>query len=202
MRILLNDNLSGYSETDLKRDLALLPAWRRDQAEHYKHFIGRRNCTLSLLLLAEGLGVRPSDILPFHYNEHGKPCLTNCTDRESRQIHFNMSHCREAVACIIADHPCGIDVESAGRYSESVARYSMNEDEQDIIHKSPIPSHAFVHLWTRKEALLKAIGTGIQDNMRDIFSHHTDIDIHTREHIDRGYILSYCVLTDTKDTIR
>lgn len=190
MQILIDDNFAGFTEEKLLRDIALLPDWRREQAMRFKHLEGRRNCTRALLLLAECLGVNAADIPPFQYNEHDKPSLNS----QLSTLHFNISHCHEAVACIVSDVPCGIDVESIGRYRDSVARYSMDDEQMTLIQESDNPALAFIRLWTQKEAYLKALGTGIQDNMRDIPSSLLRRLTHTEVHTDKGYILSWCEL--------
>ena len=129
MQILIDDNFAGFTEEKLLRDIALLPDWRREQAMRFKHLEGRRNCTRALLLLAECLGVNAADIPPFQYNEHDKPSLNS----KLSTLNFNLSHCHEAVACMVSDVPCGIDVESVGRYSDSVARYSMDGEQMQQI---------------------------------------------------------------------
>ena len=200
MRIILDDKLSGYGEEDLLHDLDLLPAWRREQALRFKHFEGKRNCTRAFLLLWECLKdkvdlERPQDFPEFVYNEHGKPALPASlfTLHSSLfTLHFSLSHCKEAVVCITDNQPCGIDVESVGRYSESVARYAMNDEEMAAIEAAADPARTFVRLWTQKEALLKALGTGIQDNMRDIFAQYPDAVITTHDEPEKPYILSFC----------
>ena len=83
-------------------------------------------------------------------------------------------------------------MESVGRYSESVARYAMNDEELNAIEAAANPARAFVRLWTQKEALLKALGTGIQDNMHDIFAQYPDAVITTHDEPGKPYIMSFC----------
>lgn len=197
MQILIKENLPSYGEDELRRDLTLLPAWRREQALRYKHFEGQRNCVRAFLALWECVKDRtildrPQDMPEFLYNEHGKPSLPKYVF--DTPLHFSLSHCREAVAAYVDDEPCGVDIESVGRYSESVARHSMNDDEFREIQSANDPSRRFVGIWTRKEALLKALGTGIQDNMRDIFARHPEVKVMTVDHPDKHYIMSHCCL--------
>lgn len=41
----------------------------------------------------------------FTYTGHGKPYLLNYPD-----VHFNISHSGEYVACAVADSPVGVDI--------------------------------------------------------------------------------------------
>ena len=195
MQQYVEDNLATYTEERLQHDLMLLPEWRREQAMRFKHFEGRRNCTLAYLLFRHAMnerypGIADADIPPFAYGEHGKPLLPP----PFQDTHFSLTHCHEAVACVMASHPCGIDVESIGRYRDSVARYAMSDDELRLIHDSSHPALAFTRLWTKKEAYLKAIGTGIQDNMKNLSPEILNAYTITEEHTGKGYVLSRCLL--------
>lgn len=156
----LNDDLQHF---DWQAALPLLSSQRREQCLKFKFEQGRRTCAAAYLLLCEGLrreyGISEPPV--FEYGEHGKPAIVGRPD-----IHFNMSHCREAALCALSDKPVGVDVESIGRYNESLARYTMNDDELAQIQQSDRPDVAFIRLWTQKEAVLKLAGTGITDNMR------------------------------------
>ena len=156
----LNDDLQHF---DWQAALPLLSSQRREQCLKFKFEQGRRTCAAVYLLLCEGLrreyGITEPPV--FEYGEHGKPAIVGRPD-----IHFNMSHCREAALCALSDKPVGVDVESIGRYNESLVRYTMNDDELAQIQQSDRPDVAFIRLWTQKEAVLKLSGTGITDNMR------------------------------------
>jgi 4'-phosphopantetheinyl transferase len=150
---------------DLEAALLELSAERREQALRYRHELGRRQCTLAYLMLKRALheeyGITGN--LRFNYGEHGKPLLADYPD-----IHFSLSHCREAVACVVSDRPVGIDVESIGRYREPLAAYTMSETERAAIAAAPSPEAAFTRLWTMKEALLKCSGQGIVDGLKTV----------------------------------
>ena len=115
----------------------------------------------------------------FDYHEGGKPTLKDHSD-----IHFNISHCGKAVACVVADRPVGIDVEETNRYKDSIARYAMNDKEYDEINNSANPAEAFTKLWTMKEALLKYTGEGLRRDIKTVLnlSPASDVEFHTEIH--------------------
>ena len=67
----------------------------------------------------------------FTYDSKGKPLLQGHPD-----IHFSLSHCRDAVAVAVNDYPIGIDIETTGHYSPEVARRVMSDDEMREIEAS------------------------------------------------------------------
>lgn len=164
MRVLIDDNIWNF---DLTEALQQISPQRREQALQFRHELGRRQCVLSYLLLKRALHeVYDIDENPlFGYGEHGKPFLTNHPD-----IHFNISHCKDAVACAIDDSPVGIDIESVGRYKDELARYTMNDEEIAKIATAEDPEVVFIELWTKKEAATKLVGTGITDNLKEILT--------------------------------
>lgn len=179
MKVFIDDNIQEYAPEQIARWMDELPQWRREKVEAIRHDTGRRQSLLAYRLLCQGLreeygiGEPPA----FVYGKHGKPFL----HAPHSTLHFSLSHCREAVACIIDERPCGIDIESTDRkVSDSLIRYSMNEEEQAEIAHSIDKSHTFLRLWTQKEAVLKLIGTGIRDTMKDVLADCPYI-IETRE---------------------
>ena len=164
--IYINDRLFDF---DLDAALAELSEQRREQALRYRHELGRRTCAAAYLLLCEGLekeyGIVEKPI--FEYGEHGKPSIVGRPD-----IHFSLSHCREAAICVVSDRPVGVDVESVHRYNERLARYTMNDEEMAEILAAESPDLAFTRLWTQKEALLKCTGEGIGNDLKDVLKNY------------------------------
>ena len=189
--ILIDDQIQEYTPEEIARWTDELPEWRRKQVLAYKNDMGRRQSLLAYRLLCQGLreeyGIMEQPT--FVYNEHGKPSLAlPPTGGDGEGLYFSLSHCKEGVCCAISDRPVGIDIESANRkISDSVIRYSMNEGEQALILESDDPQRTFLRLWTQKEAVLKRLGTGIRDDMRDILSDYA-YTIEVRE--NERYILS------------
>jgi 4'-phosphopantetheinyl transferase len=103
------------------------------------------------------------------YSEKGKPeFLTdeimkfekniNCnTKSELQNIHFNISHSANYVACAIADTPVGIDIEGRRKVNNAVAKRYFTEEEIKSIHSD----EDFFKIWTFKEALGKYTGEGL-----------------------------------------
>ena len=183
MRVLIDDNIWNF---DLTEALQQISPQRREQALQFRHELGQRQCVLSYLLLKRALHeVYDIDENPlFGYGEHGKPFLTNHPD-----IHFNISHCKDAVACAIDDSPVGIDIESVGRYKDELARYTMNDEEIAKIATAEDPEVVFIELWTKKEAATKLVGTGITDNLKEILT-RAECVIGTTVSNDRKYVWS------------
>ena len=181
----LNDHIWDFN---LDEALSQLSAQRREQALRFKHEQGQRTCALAYLLLCEGLqkeyGITEKPL--FEYGEHGKPVLAGHPD-----IHFNMSHCREAVVCYVSDQPVGIDVEAVRDYKESLARHTMNDEEMTLISASDNPALAFTRLWTMKEAVQKLSGRGLIDDMRNILK-DLPSELTTTISPDGRYVYSIC----------
>ncbi len=76
-------------------------------------------------------------------------------------IHWSLSHKTRYVAGITAPAPVGIDLEwvrpmTAGMY----ARVGRSLDWDLLGERTPV---SFFRLWTAKEAVIKAVGTGLRD---------------------------------------
>jgi len=160
--VFINDRLNDF---DLDAALEQLSAQRREQTLRYRHEFGRRASAVAYLLLCQGLKrLYDIDEKPlFTFGEHGKPSIVGHTD-----IHFNLSHCKEAAICAISDRPVGVDIESPREYRDSLVRYTMNDREVADIIQSSCPDIMFTRLWTMKEAVVKLSGHGISNDMKHV----------------------------------
>lgn len=116
------------------------------------------------MLLARYLSV-PHETVAVAPDAQGKPSLTGAHADSS--IAFNTAHSGEGVVVAFARGVAlGVDVETARRKAdhEKLARRYFAADEADALLRLPEAARAaaFLRAWTRKEAFLKALGTGLR----------------------------------------
>jgi len=114
-------------------------------------------------ILAGYLGCEPSTVR-FSLGPHGKPELAGRSG-----LHCSWSHTGSTwLLAVAARGPVGIDVEEVdeGFDWEGVAELTFHRRERDFV-ESTINGRCrrFYEVWTRKEALLKSLGEGLNDGM-------------------------------------
>ena len=154
MQVLVFDDMTQCTEAEVQRMLPLVSAQRREQAMKYKHVFGQFCCLKSWVMLKEGLAVMGYGLRDFEYNEHGKPFIEGGP-------YFSISHCKEGIAVAINDTQIGIDIEAIRHADEDLIARTMNEEERLQVTGYGVPDRMFTRLWTQKEAIVKAEGTGI-----------------------------------------
>lgn len=157
------------TDFDLQEALAGVSPQRREQALRYRNELDQRLSVAAYRLLCRALateyGITEQPLLA--WREGGKPYLPH-----HPQVHFSISHCKEVVACAVADVPVGVDVERMRPFNESLARYVLSDEELQQVMKLPAPDVAFIRLWTVKESLLKLTGEGIRSDLKTVLQHH------------------------------
>jgi 4'-phosphopantetheinyl transferase len=79
---------------------------------------------------------------------------------------FNISHTDKLVVCAIAnDNRIGIDIERPFPLDIEELRRQFSDAEWEHIQRSSDPLRTFYEYWTAKEAMLKASGTGLTDDL-------------------------------------
>ena len=158
MTLLLEPDLSSYSDEKYEADLRRLPPQRYDKAMTYRFLADRKRCVRAYMLLWEGLareyGVEEAPV--FDFGSHGKPVL-----RDHPALHFSLSHSGNAVLCALDRRPVGADIEMIRRRGLEHLLSVFSAAEQASIERAASPEVCFTRLWTRKESYLKLTGEGL-----------------------------------------
>ena len=143
-----------------------LPRWRIDRMMNYRNHSDRLLCAMGYLMLVYGLKKENlfHSLPEFGYHTSGKPFLTNY-----QGVYFNLSHCRNTVVCMISCQEVGVDVETIEEYDDDLARVICNEFEYQWVtaaENSELKARKLTEIWTRKESLVKYLGTGLNEDIR------------------------------------
>jgi 4'-phosphopantetheinyl transferase len=135
-------------------------------------------CRSALRSLLAGYLAIPASDVAFDYLASGKPQLA--TEQNPRAVQFNVSHSASmALIAISSGYQLGIDVE---KIRDDVNATSLAERFFSLRERAALrvlPNHllaaGFFACWTRKEAFLKATGTGLSFPLADFsVSAHPD----------------------------
>lgn len=135
----------------------------RQRAAQYYFERHRRRFTIARammrLILSRYTNI-PAETLEFSENKYGKPYLKHLP-----AFQFNLSHSDELALLAVGEHsPLGVDIECyQARPYEGIGRHSFSPFENQALQASPDAFKAmlFFHIWTQKEALIKACGLGL-----------------------------------------
>ena len=150
-------------------------------------------------VLADYTKQKGSD-LKFDRLKFGKPFLV-----EHPELQFNFSDTKNAILIGVTTHyPLGVDVETMQRKvdHEGVAEhFFMNQEIQELKNASD-PKYRFLEFWTRKEAILKASGVGIMEDVRalQVNKDQQEVSISHKDMIalsaDRYYVITGAIGAD------
>lgn len=150
----------GSSLSSAEHQRAARFAFERDRVRYMRARAGLRE------ILSLYLHCQPADI-GFAYCAHGKPIVAG------GRLHFNLSHSQELGLLAVARQPVGVDVEWLVPTGDldAVARQVFTDGEiAEIMSLSEEERvRAFFACWTRKEACLKARGTGLSRDPRSLY---------------------------------
>lgn len=145
----------------------LLAADERQRAQRFHFARDRQRYVVAHGLLRVLLGSylgQPPDRLEFVSGPHGKPALSGATG--ASPLRFNLAHAPgRLLYAITARREVGVDIEEVRELpaAEPIAERFFSVREREAWRA--VPAHAktaaFFACWTRKEAYLKAIGTGL-----------------------------------------
>ena len=145
----------------------------RRRSDHFKHAGARRRfelCRASLrAVLCRRLGCDNS-YLSFGYSEYDKPFVL--LNKQPAPISINVSHSGDhGLIALAPNGRIGVDLEvrSHRRDFDTLIEAAFGKNEQLALNwaKGSERTHLFYKLWTIKEALIKALGTGLSYDPAD-----------------------------------
>lgn len=148
----------------------LLHADELYRAQRFRFPLHRQRFIISRALLRKTLSLytgTPPESINFTYGPHGKPYL----DTNPLRLQFNVSHSHDmAIFALTVNKEIGADIEQVeNRFKEGVAKRFFTDQEFSELIELPENQRAsaFYRIWSRKEALIKALGEGLYGPIKD-----------------------------------
>jgi len=139
----------------------------RESVECINHPLQKKRSVVARLLLIEVLA---KHYRRSHLSEHWN--LAANSKPEIDGFPFNFSHAGNWVFLAINEEcPVGIDVERRRNIEPTKFKKHFSPGELEWIQRHPKPDLAFIEWWTKKEAVVKAIGVGLRMPLRDLIEH-------------------------------
>lgn len=154
-------DVSKISDSDFVILYKSLCNERKEKADRIKDVKAKKLsiCAGALMQysLSKVTGV-PSAMLRYKTDENGKPYVENI------KVHFNLAHSYNLVLCAVSDNPIGIDTERIRQVNTDIAKKYFTKREMEYVLENKIQEvNRFFEVWTKKEAYVKMLGTGISD---------------------------------------
>ncbi|MFO7774901.1 MAG: 4'-phosphopantetheinyl transferase superfamily protein [Candidatus Hydrogenedentota bacterium] len=135
-----------------------------------RQFVTARAC---LRLLLDGYLDRPDNgPIPFAIGSHGKPYIPDAG--AYGELRFNVAHSGPwAVIAVTAGHDVGVDIEHPRRkanFAGLAKRFFQPGETEKLLELSDGAEQAaaFYRFWTRKEAFVKGLGSGVPSGLRGL----------------------------------
>lgn len=151
---------------------AVLSAEELAKAARFSHQESRENYVVRKYflrtLLSQFMGI-PHSALVFQLKANKKPAIDG--------LFFNVSHSKDLITIAFSATEIGIDLEYIDPYFNytEVADFCFSAEEKTMVSKAPLSVLTFYLLWTRKEAIVKATGEGIVEQLQEVPSRSASV---------------------------
>lgn len=158
-------SLQELSEGDFQEMYALCSRERREKVDKITSVMKQKQSICAgylIYFLKKKFGIEEEIVvLP-----EGKPVF-----RENRDVYFNISHSGGYVVLAFGNAPLGVDIECVRETNLKLAErfFAKEEYEYLLAQKEDDRKDAFCRIWTGKEAVVKAEGSGLSRSL-DSFS--------------------------------
>lgn len=168
-----------YDSIDYDGVMNELPTIIQNRIKRKKQEKKRISSMIGYALLKQGLKQDFNiNLEKIHFLASGKPVF------EDQAIHFNISHSKKLVGVAIsAFGKVGLDIEEFRKFEQVESSFSFfSLVEQKAILKATKPDWKLIELWSKKEALIKAIGGRMFD-----LAAYTDVRSESAIHENEEY---------------
>ncbi|MDD6490187.1 MAG: 4'-phosphopantetheinyl transferase superfamily protein [Clostridia bacterium] len=155
--IYIFENTKDLNENFIEQAFPLLSRERQKKISYYKILSDKIDGCVGFLLLRYALKneYNITAIPEFTFGEYGKPFLKNYN------IHFNISHCKNAVVCAVSDKNVAVDIMDYRKIHNGVIKRVCSDIEKTILNTSQNKDKDFIKLWVMKECYSKLVGKGL-----------------------------------------
>ena len=154
-----------WTKSELDEKLKLLPGSLQNEIKRKQRWMDQQLSITGKLLLKElivGLKANQLSLADIKYTDHNRPWFDS-------RIDFNITHSGNFVICSGTDRgSIGVDIEQIKPIELDDYIDYFTADEWQIIRDSKHPFESFFEFWTRKEAVVKAVGAGLHIPLSDI----------------------------------
>ncbi|MDQ1097390.1 MULTISPECIES: 4'-phosphopantetheinyl transferase family protein [Chryseobacterium] len=181
-------------EERLEALFAQLPAPITEPVNRYRNPADRKGRIISKLLL-ETLVRKHFPHQGFSWDRYRKDALSK-PYMQGLDICFSTSHHDAlSIVCITSGKACGVDSELARPVDPELYHDFLHPHEKDLIASNTDQATSFYKIWTRKEAILKALGVGISYEMNSIDAHKDIVMAGNHSYVTTPLFLSASIVT-------
>jgi 4'-phosphopantetheinyl transferase len=160
LQVYFTKNNREWSKEELAEMLLSLTDDMRNKILAYKGWRERQSRVLGKLMLLRLLEKFELDLAlsSLKYTEFNKPYFQEA-------FNFSIAHSDEIVVCAGSTNAeIGMDIEQTIPIELADYEEQLTQNEWEYIQKASDKFSAFYQIWTKKEALLKALGRGVEIN--------------------------------------
>ncbi len=170
---LLYSDIRELNDDEFQNQLQTLPTEMQADIERYR-FMKDKKCRLVGRVMVRHFLQQnhfPADLKQWQVDANKKPFLPQAPP-------FNISHSGHMVLLAFAEHTIGVDVEREGNVDSNAIVHFFHPEEIEYYRAAEDQEKAFFNIWVRKEAFLKAVGTGTVEGLDtvsvlgDVISYH------------------------------
>lgn len=156
--IYIFENTKDLNENFVEQAFPLLSRERQKKISGYKILSAKIDGCVGFLLLRYALKneYNITEIPEFIFGKYGKPFLKNHAN-----VHFNISHCKNAVVCAVSDKNVAVDIMDYRKIHNSVIKRVCSDNEKTMLNTDRDKDKYFIKLWAMKECYSKLVGKGL-----------------------------------------